>query len=279
MTKVSIVGTGRAGSTTAFSLIENDNISQLLLINRTKAMAEGLKADLMATFPRKGDKIIVGEYEDASDADIILITCGQFGAPSGTSLWDVNKPIIKDIFSKVKPKQDDKVVIITTPCDRTAKLVLKLTGLPENQVIGFGGQLDVNRLKYLIYSDTNDFTKDIDAYFVGEHGKKGLPIFNEAVSDKKKIIEHTRNFFGLYLADYGASTFGTAKELAKLTEALLSKEKTKFCVSYYNSGYKIFITWPCDVNKDGVVPVDLALGKDKEEFEELIKMRQQEETS
>ncbi|MDP3765542.1 MAG: hypothetical protein Q8R04_03445 [Nanoarchaeota archaeon] len=279
MTKVSIIGTGRVGGTTAFSLAENDNISQLLLINKTKTKAEGLRADLMATFPEKGSKIIIGDHQDANDADIILITCGQFGAPSGSSLWDVNKPIIEDIFSKVKPKQDAKVVIITTPCDRTAKLVLKITGLPENQVIGFGGQLDVNRLKYLIHSDMNDFSKDIDAYFVGEHGKRGIAIFDEAVSDKKKIIENTRNFFGLYLADYGASTFGTANELAKLTEALLSKNKTNLCVSYYDTSHEIFVTWPCDVNRNGVVPVDIALGDDKVKFEELIKMRQQEETS
>jgi len=231
----------------------------------------------MSTYPEKGDKIIVGDYEDANDADIILITCGKFGAPAGSNLWEVNKPIIEDIFSKMKPKQDAKVVIITTPCDRTAKLVLKITGLPERQVIGFGGQLDVNRLKYLIHSDLNDFSNDIDVFFVGEHGKRGIPIFDGEVSDKKNIIEDTRNFFGLYLADYGASTFGTAKELANLTDALLSENKTNLCVSYYNALHEIFITWPCELSRNGIVPIDLALGDDKVEFEELIKIRQQED--
>lgn len=277
--KLAIIGIGRVGSATAFCLADNEKIKELLLIDKTKKNADGFKSDLIATFPNMGDKIKVADYEDANDANIILITCGQFGAPAGTSLWDVNKPIIEDLFTKIKPKKDSKVVIITTPSDRTAYLALKLSGLDEKNVIGFGGQLDVNRLKYLIFSDTNDFSKDIDVNFIGEHGKRGIPIFKETVSDREKIIEHCKNYFGIYLTDYNASTYGTARELAKLAEALMLEKETVLNISYYDSSHGIFITSPCSINKDGVKnPIKIDLDDEEtKKFNELVRIRKEEE--
>ncbi len=277
--KLAIIGTGRVGSTAAFCLANNVKITELLLINRNPKSAEGLKADLVATYPEHGDKIKVGNFHDANNADIILITCGSFGAPTGSSLWDVSKPIIEGIFSKIQPKKDSKIVVITTPCDRIAHLICKLSGLDPKNVFGFGGQLDVNRLKYLIFSETNNFSKNVDANFIGEHGKRGIPVFRELVPDREKIIEHTRNYFGLYLAEYKASTYGTARELAKLAEALMSEETTVLTVSHYNADHGLFVTWPCAVNRDGVKePISLELNDaEKTEFDNLIKLRKNEE--
>lgn len=277
--KIAIIGTGRVGSTTAFCLAGNAKITELLLINRNPKKAEGLKADLVATYPEHGDRIKVGNFPDANDADIILLTCGSFGAPAGSSLWDVSKPIIEGIFSKIQPKKDSKVVVITTPCDRIAHLICNLSGLDPKNVFGFGGQLDVNRLKYMIFSETNNFSKKVDANFIGEHGKRGIPVFREPIPDREKIIEHTKNYFGIYLAEYMASTYGTARELAKLAEALMSEETTVLAVSHYEPKYGLFVTWPCAVNKDGVKEaLDLELNDEEQsEFDNLIKLRKNEE--
>ena len=278
--KIAIIGAGRVGSTTAFCLANNEKITELLLINRNPKRAEGLKADLVATYPEHGEKIKVGNVPDANDADIILLTCGSFGAPAGSSLWDVSKPIIEGIFSKIHPKKDSKIVVITTPCDRIAHLICKLSGLDPKNVFGFGGQLDVNRLKYMIFSETNNFSKKIDVNFIGEHGKRGIPVFKEDVPNREKIIEHTKNYFGLYLAEYKASTYGTGKELAKLAEVLMSEETTVLTVSHYNTNHGLFVTWPCSLNKDGVKePVDLELKAEEQlEFDNLIKLRKSEES-
>ncbi len=278
--KIAIIGTGRVGSTTAFCLVDNAKITELLLINRNPKSAEGLKADLVATYPEHGDKIKVGNFPDANDADIILITCGSFGAPAGSSLWDISKPIINGIFSKIHPKKDSKIVVITTPCDRVARLIWKLSGLDPKNIIGFGGQLDVNRLKYMIFSETKTFSKKIDVNFIGEHGKRGIPVFREDVPDRKKIIEHARNYFRIYLAEYKASTYGTARELAKLAEVLMSEETVVLTVSYYEPKFGLFVTWPCSINKDGVKePLDLKLNDEEQsEFNNLIKLRKNEES-
>ena len=278
--KIAIIGTGRVGSTTAYCLADNTRITELLLINRNPKRAEGLRADLVATYPEHGNKIKVGNFSDANNADILLITCGSFGAPAGSSLWDISKPIIDGIFSKIHPKKDSKIVVITTPCDRIAHHVCNLSGLDPKNVFGFGGQLDVNRLKYMIFSETNNFSKKIDVNFIGEHGKRGIPLFREDVPDRKKIIDHTKNYFGLYLAEYNASTYGTARELAKLAEVLMSEKDTVLTVSYYEPKYGLFVTWPYAVNKDGVKkPLDLELNDaEKTEFDNLMKTRKNEES-
>lgn len=276
--KIAIIGTGRVGSATAFCVAGNEKIRELILVNRTRKNADGLKSDLIGTYPNYGNKITIGDYETVNDTDIIIITCGSFGAPSGSSLWDVNKPIIVDIFRKIKPKKDAKIVVITTPCDKTAHLVWKLTGLDHKNIIGFGGQLDVNRLKYLIYSDIKNFSKEINANFIGEHGKRGIPIFRETVSNKDKIIENTKNYFSIFLAQYNASTYGTANELTKLIEALMSEEKRILNISYYDQNHKIFITGPCSVNENSVnEPIKLGLNdNEKKEFDKLMRIRKEE---
>ncbi len=275
--KVAIIGTGRVGSTTAFCLVDNPEVTQLLLVNKTKKIAEGLKHDLIGTYPEHGEKIEIANYEDANEADIIVVTAGAFGAPSGSSLWEANKPIIEEVFSKIKPKKNAKIIVTTTPCDRIAYLIWKLTSLDYKNILGFGGQLDVNRLKYLIATDTNNFSTSLQADFIGEHGKRGIPIFRELVSNREKIIKDTRNFFGTYLAEYNASTYGTAGELAKLVSALMSHKEKTLTISYYEPKYEIFITWPCMVSKNAIKPTQLKLtSEEKTELDNLIKARKQE---
>ncbi len=277
MTKIAIIGIGRVGSTTAFCLQIKLPTNALTLIDRNLAKAEGLKFDLIGSFPQNADKIQVGKYENANDADIIVITAGAFGAPSGSSLWTLNKPIIVDIFSKIKPKKSCKIIIITTPCDRTVHLAQNLTGLDSGNFIGFGGQLDVNRLKYLISNDRKNFSKTIDATFIGEHGKRGIPVFSEPVSNKNKIINDTRNFFSTYLSEYNASTYGTASEICTLVEALLSAQGEVLTVSYYEPKHGIFVTWPCRVNKSGIKPIELELSSEEQkELAILIENRKKE---
>lgn len=276
--KIAVIGTGRVGSTTAFCLAESCKEDELILINRTKAKADGLKADLMGAFPELGGRIKTGTFSGANSADILLVACGAFGAPAGQSLFALNKPVIQELFSQIKPKRDAKLVVITTPCDLTAHLAWKLSGLDSKNVVGFGGQLDVNRLKYLIAQDTGDFSKELDVHFIGEHGKRGIPVFKETVSDNAKIVNETRNYFSLYLSAISASTYGTAKELARLVCALKSEKGEVLGVSYFDEKNGIFVTWPCLVSNQGVNrPVELQLtAEETQELGKLIELRKAE---
>lgn len=276
---VGIIGTGRVGGTLAFVLSSESKVNELHLINRNQQISVGVKADIVATYPEMGSKILVSDHDSGKDLDVLVVTAGSFGAPAGSSLWEVNKSIIKDIFSKLQLKDSAKVIVITTPCDRTAKLVKELSNLPSQNIIGFGGQLDVNRLKYLIYREQDNYEFDLNVNFVGEHGKRGIPVFDDNEIDKVKIVDETRNFFGKYLLEYGASTFGTANELAKLVKALLLDSEEILTISYYEEKHDLFVTWPCRINMAGVVgPIHINLNNsEKSELNELIEVRQKEE--
>lgn len=273
--KVAIIGTGRVGATTAFCLAGNEKIDKIVLINRTKEIAEGLKMDLMGTFPESAERIVSGDFSDANDVDVILITCGVSGAPQSMGLFDVNKEIIESVMQKIKPKKEASLILTATPIDEIALVGLKLSGLVENKVIGFGGQLDVNRLKYLIYNDTGDFSKELSIRFIGTHGAEGIPVFEENVSDRNDIANKSKNFYKTFLSKSKFSTFAVGSELAKLVDALIKDEEIVMDISYYDSDKGFFITWPCVVNKDGVKgPVDLKLSdEEKEELDELIKKK------
>ena len=276
--KVAIVGLGRVGSTTAFNLIRNPRIKELWIIDKDKEIAEALFADFMGTYPDKGGKVKVGDYKDADDADVIGITAGVFGAPHGDEIWDLNKPIIDNIFSEIKPKKTAKIVVISTPSDVAAEYVQKITGLPHRQVIGFGGMLDANHLKYLMMKESGNFDDLIDAHFVGEHGPRGIPIFRDAVANRKQIVENTKKFYANFMAKGEASTFGTSHQLAKLIGSMIREYGSVRDISYYNEEYGFYVTWPCIVNTKGVeAPLPLVLTKEeKEEFEKLIEDKKKE---
>ena len=273
---VAIIGTGRVGATLAFCLANNKKIDKLFLINRSKETVQGLKYDLMGTFPERGGSIIIGDYKNANDADIIVITCGVSGAPSGTQLFDTNKKIVENILTEIKPKKSTKIIVISTPVDEIAKIVYELSGLDKKQIIGFGGQLDVNRLKYLIYKNNDNFSTKIKVNFVGVHGAQGVPLFDEAlIRNKDQITETSKNYYKKYLAESKFSTFSVASELAKLVNSLMTDKENILTVSYYDEKNGLFVTWPCIINKNGVKrPVKIELTEtEKIELDELIKKR------
>ena len=274
---VAIIGLGRVGATTASHLLELPDITRLSLISRDQDKSLGLKHDLAGTFPSSIRKIECGSFDLASSADVIVITSGEFGAPAGTSLWEVNKPIIENICEQLNPKATAKIVVITTPSDRNAKLVSDCLDLPTSQVFGFGGQLDVNRLQFVLSSAGYEIEKSKLA-FIGEHGKRGIPIMPKDL-ESDEIIADSQGYFGKYLAKTNSSTYGTARELAFLVKALGKSESTILSVSYYESKYDLFVTWPCEISNEGLIrSIDLdILDSHREQLDQLIKIRQVEE--
>lgn len=276
--KVAVVGLGRVGSALAFNIIQNQSLSELILIDRDRSKAERLKMDIMSTSPSLGSIVHTGELQNAEKADIVVITAGVPGAPSGTSLLEANTKVMADLFAGLKVKSSAKIVVIATPVDKIANIVLRLAKIGENQVIGFGGQLDINRLKYLIYKARDNFSEELEVGYIGEHGSRGIPIFSGKVPDREELIQDSRFFFSRYLAsktpDSSAiGSFGPALELVKLIEALSNKDETVLNVSYFDKTRNLFVTWPCRINSSGVVaPIDLELSsEERREFEQLYK--------
>ncbi|MEM5781681.1 MAG: hypothetical protein QXD43_00585 [Candidatus Aenigmatarchaeota archaeon] len=275
--KVAIVGLGRVGSRIAFCLMENKNIDEILLINRTMETSEGLYLELSSAFPEFAKKLKVAYFEDAKEADIVVIAAGipQFPMQKRIELLKTNEKIINEVFDLIKIKNTAIILVITNPVDIISYIVWKRSGLNSNQIIGFGGYLDTNRLKYLISKETGKEPNKIDCYVIGEHGEEQIPIFREEVLNRDEIVFGVRNYIQDVISKIGASMFAPAKLVCDMVNTIIKDEKKVYCVSYYDKNYGMFITWPCIIGRNGIIKkVNINLNqKEEEEFKKLIENR------
>ena len=117
--------------------------------------------------------IIAGEYEDAKDSDIVIITSGIARKPGQTriELTQTNVNILKSITPEiVKAAPNAIYIIVSNPVDIMTYVFTKISGLPENQILGSGTMLDSARLRCGLSEHLNIAQKNIHAYVFGEHG-------------------------------------------------------------------------------------------------------------
>ena len=149
--KITIIGAGSVGSTIAYTLSNQDIASEIVLIDINKEKVAGEVMDIIqGTCFRDPINIKAGEYEDAKDSNIVIITSGIARKPGQTriELAQTNVNILKDITPKiVKEAPNALYVIVSNPVDIMTYVFTKISGLPENQVVGSGTILDTARLR------------------------------------------------------------------------------------------------------------------------------------
>ena len=149
--KITIIGAGSVGSTIAYSLSQEELASQIVMIDINKDKAEGEVMDIeQGTCFREPISIIAGDYPDAKDSDIVIITSGIARKPGQTriDLAQTNVNILKSITPQiVKEAPNALYVIVSNPVDIMTYVFTKISGLPERQIIGSGTILDTARLR------------------------------------------------------------------------------------------------------------------------------------
>ena len=255
--KITIIGAGSVGSTIAYNLSQDDVASEIVLIDVNKDKVEGEVMDIIqGTCFRDPIAITAGDYEDAKDSDIVIITSGVARKPgqSRLELTQINVDIIKDITPKiVAVAPDAKYIIVSNPVDIITYAFMKLSGLPENQIIGSGTMLDTARLRCGIAEHFNVAQKNVHAYVFGEHGDtsfvpwsktyiSAVPISEYARTMKKSgidvapvnkdsMIEYVRKSGGKIIANKGATFYAVATAVCKLCKILAASTDTVSTVS------------------------------------------------
>ncbi len=172
--KITIIGAGSVGATIAYKLSYEDIASEIVLIDINKEKVEGEVMDIkQGTCFRTPISIIAGDYKDAKDSDIVIITSGIARKPGQTriELAQTNVNIIKQITPElVKAAPNAKYIIVSNPVDILTYVFTKISGLPENQIIGSGTLLDTARLRSGLSEHFKIAQKNIHAYVYGEHG-------------------------------------------------------------------------------------------------------------
>lgn len=174
MSKITVIGAGNVGATVANDLMIQGVASEIVLVDVNKKKAYGEALDVYQGAPFHSPAIVrSGDYEDAFGSDIVVITCGIARKPGMTrlDLAQTNVNIIKDVAASVVPYAPDAVyVIVSNPVDILTYVFHKVSGLPENQIIGSGTILDTSRLQSELARRFCISPKNVHAHVYGEHG-------------------------------------------------------------------------------------------------------------
>ncbi len=193
--KITIIGAGSVGSTIAYALSSTDFASEIVLIDINKEKVEGEVMDIaQGTCFRDPISLIAGDYEDAKDSDIVIITSGIARKPGQTriELNKTNVEILKSItpeIVRVCPKA--LYIIVSNPVDVMTYVFTKISGLPENQIIGSGTILDTARLRCGLSEHFHVAQKNIHAYVYGEHGDTSFIPWSSAYISGAPLDEYS----------------------------------------------------------------------------------------
>ena len=201
MNKITVIGTGSVGSTIAYTLTVQGIASEIVMIdiNEDKSLGEALDIQQGLPFCNPAD-VYAGSYVDAKDSDIVIITCGIARKPGQSRLdlaqtnVDVLKMVTKEI---IKYAPNATYIIVSNPVDILTYVFHKISGIPEERIIGSGTILDTARLRARVaeYYDVNQ--KNVHAYVLGEHGDSAFVpwsvanISNVPIDDYRNAISST----------------------------------------------------------------------------------------
>ena len=257
MNKISIIGTGSVGSTIAYTLTVMGLASEIVMIdiNNEKALGEAL--DIRQGTPFCGAcSIYAGEYRDAADSDIVILTSGVARKPgqSRLELAQTNVDITKSIIPEItKYAPEATYIIVSNPVDILTYTFHKFSGLPENRIIGSGTILDTARLRARLSEYYNINQGNVHAYVFGEHGDSSfIPwsvanISNIPIAQCSKLInttgitapelnyaeieQYVRKSGGRVIARKGATFYAVSISVCHICKCILSGIDTTMTVS------------------------------------------------
>ncbi len=275
MQKISIIGAGMTGATTAHWLAERE-LADLVLVDVVEGMPQGKGLDMLETMPIIGrDVEIVGsnDYAATKGSDIVVITAGLPRKPgmSRDDLLSANADIVgKAATETLKYSPDAIYVVLTNPLDTMAYLTMVLNKLPRERVIGQAGVLDSARMRAFVAKETGVSVENIQCYVLGGHGDEmvpltrhsniaGIPLRDYLPADKlEAIVNRTRKGGGeiVNLLKSGSAFYAPSAAVAQMTEAILKdKHLILPCSAHMQGEYglnDIFFGVPVMLGRSGV---------------------------
>ncbi|MDN4072631.1 MULTISPECIES: malate dehydrogenase [Fictibacillus] len=244
--KISVIGAGFTGATTAFIAAQKE-LGDVVLVDIPQAEnpTKGKALDMLEASPVQGfDANIIGtsNYEDTKDSDVVVITAGIARKPgmSRDDLVNTNAKVMKSVTQEiVKYSPNTVIIVLTNPVDAMTYTVLKESGFPKSRVIGQSGILDSARFRTFISQELNLSVKDITGFVLGGHGDDmvplvrysyagGIPLEKLIPQDRlDAIVERTRKGGGeiVNLLGNGSAYYAPAASLVEMVEAVLKDQR------------------------------------------------------
>ncbi|MCM2996518.1 malate dehydrogenase [Paenibacillus cellulositrophicus] len=244
--KITVVGAGFTGATTALMLAQKELGNVVLLdIPQLENPTKGKALDMLEASPVQGfDSQIIGtsNYDDAAGSDIVIITAGVARKPgmSRDDLVNTNAGIVKSVCDNVKRVAPESIVIIlSNPVDAMTHVAYKTLGFPKNRVIGQSGVLDTARYCTFIAQELNVSVEDVRGFVLGGHGDDMVPLvryssvggipIDTLISPERiqEIVQRTRVGGGeiVNLLGNGSAYYAPAASLVQMAEAIIKDKK------------------------------------------------------
>lgn len=278
--KVVLIGDGAVGSSYAFAMLQQQIADELVIVDIQTDHVNGDALDLEDVQPLTGPlNVHPGSYQDAADADLVVITAGVPRKPGETRLDLVNKnlSILKTIVGPVVESGFAGIFIVAAnPVDILTMATQKLSGFPRERVIGSGTSLDSSRWQVALANRLSVDLRTVDAYILGEHGDGQFAAYQAAtiagqplltVAAKQGVSQAqlsdletaTRKKGGSIIGLKGATFYGVATSLMRLSRAVLHNENIVLPIGAPVDGqyglHDLYIGTPAVINAQGVAQV------------------------
>lgn len=273
--KVSIIGAGMTGATTAHWLAERE-VADLVLVDVVEGMPQGKGLDLLESLPVIGSDVYVSgtnDYADTAGSDIVVITAGLPRKPgmSRDDLLAANANIVREATERTIEHSPDAIyIILTNPLDVMAYLTMKVANVEPHRVVGQAGILDSARMRAFVAQELGVSVQNVHAYVLGGHGDDmvpltrhsnvaGVPLHRILSPDRlDAIVERTRKGGGeiVSLLKTGSAFYAPGAAVAQMVEAILKDKHLIVPAAAYVQGEyglnDIFFGVPVQLGRQGV---------------------------
>ena len=276
--KVTVVGAGMVGGTTAHRLADKE-LCDVVLIDIIEGLPQGKGLDLAESAPIEGyDSRVVGtnDYKDTANSDIVVITAGLPRKPgmSRDDLLKTNYNIVKETTEKVvKHSPNSILIVVSNPLDAMTQTAYKTSGFSKNRVIGMAGVLDAARMRTFIAEALEVSVENVTAFVLGGHGDAmvplarystvaGIPLPDLMPKEKieaivKRTAQGGAEIVGLLKT--GSAFYAPSAAIVEMVEAILKdKKKILPCAAYLEGEYGIkglFVGVPVKLGARGIEQV------------------------
>ncbi len=273
--KVSIIGAGMTGSTTAHWLAEGE-IADIVLVDIVEGMPQGKALDLQEAMPVIGSDVTIAgsnDYDATENSDIVVITAGLPRKPgmSRDDLLVKNTEIVRKATEETIRRSPNAIfIVLTNPLDVMAYVTLKTAGIESQRVVGQAGVLDSARMRAFVAMELGVSVENIHCYVLGGHGDDmvpltkasnvaGIPLEDILASDRlEAIVERTRKGGGeiVSLLKTGSAYYAPAVAIAQMVDAILKDKHLIVPAAAYLQGQyglnDIFFGVPTQLGRKGV---------------------------
>jgi malate dehydrogenase len=277
--KITVVGAGNVGATTAQRVAEKELARTVVMVDVAEGIPQGKALDQWQSAPIEGfDSRIIGTngYEETKDSDIVIITAGIARKPgmSRDDLLNTNAGIVKSVSEQIAKSSPKAIlIVVSNPLDVMCYVAMKASGFPRQRVIGMAGVLDTGRYRAFLAEALDCSVRDIQAMVLGGHGDtmvplisytsvSGIPItqlMDRATLDK--IVDRTRNG-GAEIVKHlktGSAYYAPSAGAVQMAEAIVNDQRRILpCAAWLEGEYGmkgLFLGVPCKLGKNGLEKV------------------------